>query len=58
VREQIKGKRPRFLPFSMMRDFVRNDKESIFLGEELDMLFSEIEHRQESSLERLRGKTK
>ena len=48
----------RFTEHPMMRDFVRNDKEMIFIGDELDMVLSEIEHRQESTLERLRGKSK
>jgi hypothetical protein len=42
----------------MFREFARNDKEMMFIGEELDMFFNEFEHRQELNLERLKSKGK
>jgi hypothetical protein len=42
----------------MFREFARNDKEMMFIGEELDMFLSEFEHRQEINLERVKSKVK
>jgi hypothetical protein len=37
----------RFSGHPMFREFVRNDKELMFFGQEIDMFLTEIEHRRE-----------
>jgi hypothetical protein len=67
-RQQLMGNQPkakralqefrkiaRFSAHPMMREFVRNDKEMMFLGEELDMVLNELEHRLEFTLERTKS---
>lgn len=48
----------RFTDHPMLRELVRNDKEMMFMGDELDIVLGEIEHRQEMKSERLKDKLK
>ena len=48
----------RFTDHPMMREFIRGDKEMMHFGDELEMVLSELEYRQEAKLEVAKAKQK